>query len=208
MQAEARETPYIHISWLAKVMTGELPCHWQAWFQVHHRLRERVPSGFDEVGWQMNHQRLVTDLRHTLVERGKRPWVNLPVRATVPGSGAVLQGTADLAVVDGEQMTLYACKVGQPRPSDQAQMMIALHALQGDPRWAGRKLQAAVVYGAGDEQAFIPDLPPTFADDLQYFLGLLTGPRPLERAPGAACRRCPITMQDCAERQERVNFLN
>ncbi len=206
MTAEARVTPYIHISWLAKVMTGEMPCQWQAWFQVHHKLRERVPSGFDEVAWGVSHQRMVTELRHTLVETGKRPWVNLPVRATLPGSGAVLQGAADLAVVDGDHITIYDCKMGQPRPSHQAQSMIALYALGEDPRWAGRTVQGAVVYG--DQQAFIPEIPESFTTDLRYFLDLLVGPRPLERAPGDPCRRCPITVGDCTERQERVNFPN
>ena len=45
--ANPRKSPYIWVTWLAKVMSGDVTCHWQSWFQSHNQLTEKQSGDFD-----------------------------------------------------------------------------------------------------------------------------------------------------------------
>ena len=38
--AKSREAPYIWVTWLSKVMSGDTTCHWQSWFRSQNQLTE------------------------------------------------------------------------------------------------------------------------------------------------------------------------
>ena len=52
-----RDSPYIWVTWLTKLLAGENSCEWAAWFRSQHEgwSWERVPGAFDLVGWQLKH---------------------------------------------------------------------------------------------------------------------------------------------------------
>ena len=64
--------PYIWGTWAAKLLTGENPCEWAAWFKTHYESWswEKVPSGFDQAGWMIKHTALVNQLRAEWEDKG------------------------------------------------------------------------------------------------------------------------------------------
>lgn len=60
--AKPRSNLYIHATWLAKVISGEVACQWQFWFQTHNQIEKKQPSTFNLVGWNINHTRMLTEL--------------------------------------------------------------------------------------------------------------------------------------------------
>ena len=47
--------PYFWVTWLTRLLAGEDACEWSAWFRARHDggSWDRVPSDFDQAGWQM-----------------------------------------------------------------------------------------------------------------------------------------------------------
>ena len=56
--AQLRATgPYIWVTWLPRLLSGEGSCEWAAWFKAQHEGSSwaRTPSNFDQAGWLMDH---------------------------------------------------------------------------------------------------------------------------------------------------------
>lgn len=198
--AEQRKQPYIWVKWLSRVMSGAVSCQWQYWFQAHHRLSEKRPSDFDMITWQVKHTRLLTDLRRELASPEVTLRTEPRLQCRVPGVDAIVEGRPDCLAINGANVTVYDCKTGTPRDSDQVQVMIYMYALSTYPQHARSRIQGAVVYP--DQRVEIPYLTDDFVSALEYFVALLADTTPLPRAPGDDCRYCNITARDCPARQD------
>src|SRR5690606_30645947 len=115
MTAVPRRRPYIWVTWLARVMSGEVWCHWQYWFQTHHILKDRQPSDFDSIAWNIEHTRLLTELRREVARPGVRMHTEFEFRIQVPPDDTTVAGKIDCRVDVGESLVVYDCKTGQPR---------------------------------------------------------------------------------------------
>lgn len=199
MSAIPRGTPYIWITWLASVMTGDVRCHWQYWFQAHHKLKDREPSTFDSVGWQVSHTRLLTEIKQELFAQGTRPHTEVEVSFRVPNQDAKITGRIDCIVEDGSEVILYDCKTGRPRDSHQVQLMAYMYGLSTYPRYASARIRGTLVYK--DHRVEVPHLRDDFASDLEFFVGVLSQENAPMREPGDDCEYCKITAFDCPDRQ-------
>jgi len=47
--SQRRSMPFVWVTWLAQIMSGDNPCLWQAWFKAHNTYQKRI-SDFDTVG--------------------------------------------------------------------------------------------------------------------------------------------------------------
>ena len=64
--AQPRATgPYIWVTWLPRLLSGESSCEWAAWFKAQHEGSSwtRAPSDFDQAGWLMDHTALLNEQR-------------------------------------------------------------------------------------------------------------------------------------------------
>ena len=41
--ARKRDGPYVWVSWITKLLAGEVNCEWAPWFKAHHTY-QKVPS--------------------------------------------------------------------------------------------------------------------------------------------------------------------
>lgn len=57
----SRPSPYIWVTWLSKLLSGEASCEWASWFKSHYERGSypQMPSTFDQAAWHVNHTRLV-----------------------------------------------------------------------------------------------------------------------------------------------------
>jgi hypothetical protein len=202
-----REGPYVWVTWLSKLMAGEVQCQWAPWFRTHFTGYVRAPSDFQLAVWTVDHNQLLDELakeRSALGEGVYREEQNkFRVRRS---SGLVLAGKPDLVAIDKEsQCTVYDAKTGNPRQSDIIQVMLYMMCLPyASPLYKGKELEGCVVYSA-ERRSEVPakaiDKP--FQKRVAYFLNILDAENPPNRTPGPIeCQFCDITGADCPDRRE------
>jgi len=198
---------YVWVTWLSRLMAGDVRCQWAPWFKTHYTGYVQAPSDFQLAVWTAEHTQLLDELareRSALGEgiyrenqnefRGRRP------------SGMVISGRPDLIAADPDgHCTVYDVKTGKRRQSDIIQVMLYMMFLPyASPLYEGKELSGCVVYKDGSKS----DIPHKTIDDafrknVTYFLDILESVDPPERTPHSTeCRFCDITNADCPDRKE------
>ncbi len=204
MTAKPRDGRFVWVTWLSKLMAGEVSCEWASWFRTNYQDWDRPPSDFDLAGWTLAHTRLLHELRGRLTGRFETLLVERQAqfRYEVP-SGLVLSGIPDLVGLSADGGTVYEVKTGRPRTSDGVQARIYMYCLpRAHPACAGRRLSGRVVYLDGHETQIPPEeAEGEFVDHLEYWLKILDSNDPPERLPSEAkCGYCNIGHLDCPDR--------
>ena len=202
-----RGGPYVWVTWLSKLMAGNVQCHWAPWFRTHYTDYARAPSDFQQAAWAAEHTQLLDKLVKEREARGegilKEDQNRFRVRRP---SGLTIAGKPDLIAVDEKGCaTVYDAKTGSPSHSDIIQVMLYTMCLPyGSPIYRGKTLQGCVVYKSGDRSHIPPEaIDKAFRDNVTYFLNLLESPDPPARTPSAMeCRFCDIGKADCPDRIE------
>ena len=206
LAAIRRPKPYIHISWLAKLLADSGPCEWEAWFKTQHESSswEKVPSDFNLAKWQQEHDALLRrelefrkDTGATLAGYQKRliwDWGN-----------ATLDGTPDLIYVDQNGvLTVQDCRTGKPRDKDRLQIMLCMWALPlVDSIYSGRPLQGRVVYPKYDCEWTVPAsaIDDSFISKVNTLIDRLADKDGVRRFPSFdGCRFCDIPKSICEDR--------
>lgn len=124
-----RRRPYVFVTWITKLLSGEQKCWWAAWYKTNHKYDKRPDDGFDSVAWNKKHDAL-TDAREA--ELLKDGWLCRKEDAAefvLAGSSADLAGKPDLvAMKDGVALVIDA-KSGKPKKADHWQVLIYMFAL-------------------------------------------------------------------------------
>jgi hypothetical protein len=202
-----RDVLYVWVTWLSRLMGGDVRCQWAPWFKTHYTGYIQVPSDFQLAVWTVEHTQLLDELskeRSALGEgiyrenqnefKGRRP------------SGLVIAGRPDLITVDqGDHCTVYDVKTGKPRQSDIIQVMLYMMFLPyASPLYEGKELSGCVVYKDGSKS----DIPhktinDAFQKNVTYFLDILESADAPARTPHPTeCHFCDITNADCPDRKE------
>ena len=203
-QVVPRSNPYIWVTWLSKLLVGDVSCEWAAWFKAHHKQYAKMPSSFDAVGWQMNHTELLNKVWGDLDDQGVEVLTENQSSFNIRGSsGTMLGGRPDIVALFENETggTVYDVKTGQPRASDQAQVMIYMYALPHWNRFRGMQFDGKVVYN--DHEVAIPHsaIDGTFKKRLFDLIGRISSQDPGRKVPsGSECRFCDLTSADCPER--------
>ena len=204
----ARPRPYVHLSWLAKLMAGDVQCQWAMWFRAHFTGYMKQPSDFDRDTWQAAHQRLLTELAEERRACGDQVFLEQQNAFHIDAwrGGPRLGGKPDLIAVTGDgTAVVYDAKTGKPRASDTIQVALYLACLPSVRReYKGLALRGCVVYNDGTRV----DVPGHAVEDAlrkrtRDFLELIAGTVPPPRTPSRwECRFCDITAADCPDRME------
>ena len=129
--AQRRDSPYIWVTWLTKLLVGENSCEWAAWFRANHEGRSwnKVPSTFDNAEWQINHTNLLNKIRNEIEREGKVVFTEAQNSFTLRGHTATLGGKPDLITVSGDRGTIVDAKAAQPSPSHHVQVLLYMYAI-------------------------------------------------------------------------------
>lgn len=52
--AEARDEPFIWVTWLTKLISGDAQCEWSLWFRARHSF-DKLEAGSTLDGWTKDH---------------------------------------------------------------------------------------------------------------------------------------------------------
>ncbi|MEE8472913.1 MAG: PD-(D/E)XK nuclease family protein [Dehalococcoidia bacterium] len=202
--ATKRQSPYIWVTWLTKLLVGENSCEWGAWFRAQHERSswDRVPGTFDETGWQLEHTTLATQVRTRFEETGKAIFTEGQNHFTLRGTTATLGGKPDLIATGEGSGTIIDVKTGKPSPSHHVQVMVYMYAVPRALRqYRGIDFQGKVIYR--DHEVDIPGsaLDAPFIDNLAQLIRRLGSSQPARKVPSSPeCGFCDITEVDCPER--------
>jgi hypothetical protein len=200
--ATPRREPFVWVTWLAKVMAGEVSCHWQAWFQILNKLdRKRVDTAF-LVERQIEHSRMVSYIATQYRQKGIRYWLNTDLKLRLLNDRVTLCGKPDLIIDRPDRLTVIDCKTGSPKQSHTVQVMLYAYMMSQHHRFGDRPVRGFIAHRG--ERVEVPAFPSSFPSQVEYFVEWLVEGGEPSRAPGSDCMRCPITSDDCPERVETI----
>ncbi len=200
--ATLRDEPYVWVTWITKLMSGEAQCRWAAWFRAHHTF-EKQPSDFDSAAWTARHAELLRATSDGLRAEGWELYLEAQNQFRLKGKeGTTLSGKPDLVALRGDEVKVIDCKTGRPKTADQMQVLVYMLVLpHTHAACKGRVVDGEVRYH--DHAVAIPaakitdDLREQFRRTMHEVGG--TGPPP--RVPSwDECRYCDITARDCPQR--------
>ena len=196
-----RRQPYVWVTWLARLMAGDVTCEWAPWFKSHYSKYEKMPADFTV--WRIRHTRLLRQLRLAV----SAPSSDLLTERQVHfkhrrASGLVIAGRPDLVSIRDGRATAYDAKTGQPRASDKVQVMLYVHYLpRADARFSELEIDGEVVYPDHRVTVRQDEVGKEFEDNLDYFLDILEAGSPPVKTPSAGeCRFCDIAKSACPDR--------
>ena len=207
--AKRRDSTYIWVTWLTKLLVGENSCEWAAWFRANHEgwSYSKIPSTFDAAEWQIRHTELLNTVRSQIESEGKTVFTENQNSFTLKGRTATIGGKPDLITVSEDQGIIVDAKTGQPSPSHHVQVMLYMYAIpKALGQYKGVTFDGQVIYP--DHAVYIPSssINETFVDNLSHLIQRIASINPARKVPSKMeCSFCNITGSDCAERIEVID---
>ena len=116
--AERRsQGPYIWVTTLAKLLTGENSCEWAGWFKAHHQSWTKPPSDFDSSAWMLKHTALVNEEREKREQLGYTVSTENQNLFRLRGSSATIAGNPDLIAEKTHEVVVIDVKTGRVSPA-------------------------------------------------------------------------------------------
>ena len=195
--------PFIWVTWLTKLMSGENQCWWASWFRSHYSFN-KLPSGFDLAKWTMEHNELLHRRKGELESEGFTVFIEEQNSFKLVGkSGITLSGKPDIIAINDGEGTVEDCKTGNPKHSDQVQVLIYLLALPlANGRYKGLKLEGRLIYKNSSVDVHSSEID-GIREKFSKVVGTVGGTEPASKVPSLGeCRFCDISKVDCPERIE------
>ena len=198
--------PYVWVTWLPRLLSGESSCEWASWFKAQHEGNSwaRMPSDFDQAGWMMNHTSLLNQQRQTWEQQGYTVLIEEQNSFNLRGSSAVLAGKPDLVARRRDEVTVIDTKTGRPSPAHASQVLIYMYALpRALDRYRGLSIAGQVAYPGHVVDVPADAIDRRFVENLGGLMRRLASEIPARRVPSSGeCLFCEITPADCPARAE------
>ena len=160
-----KEGPYIWVTWLTKLLTGDDSCEHASWFKTQFDAKswtkaERVTN---LARWQVGHTDLKNAKAREFREQGYQVSHETQNHFTIKGKLATIAGKPDLIARQGDLVWVTDVKSGRPRASDVAQVMIYMYLLPvARPDLQGATVKGLVVYGSHEQEIQSEEVDPAF----------------------------------------------
>ena len=141
--------PYVWVTWLPRLLSGESSCEWASWFKAQHEgwSWSRMSSDFDQSGWLMSHTALLNDQRQRWEQQGHTVLTEGQNSFNLRGSSAVLAGKPDLVARRRDEVTVIDAKTGRLSPAHAIQVLIYMYAMPlALERYRGLSIAGQVAY--------------------------------------------------------------
>src|SRR5439155_7966957 len=92
-----RDSSYVWVTWLPRLLAGQSHCEWAAWFRAHHSDYEKGTRNFDFAAHNAQHAEMVRDRAQELRREGCFVTIEDQNSFAVRGhTGSVLGGKPDI----------------------------------------------------------------------------------------------------------------
>ncbi len=196
-----RSSPFVHATWLSKLLVGQNSCEWAIWFQAHFEKYKKNES--DLAQWHIDHAGLLSQTRARLLADGYDVLSESETEFSVTGSRtrSKLKGQPDLIVL-GDRPVICEVKAAKPSHSHRAQLLLYMYGVPraDDRRFSGMKFDGLLVYPDHMVEVSSKELDP-FVPHLLSLLGRIVSDAPAAKVSSwRECRFCKLTSEDCVER--------
>ncbi len=191
--------PYVWVTWITGLLSGEKQCTWSAWFKAHYRYTKRPDPSFDSAAWTSKHQAALGPYAARLEADGYSVTREDQNAFRLKGKVAILAGKMDLIAVPASEPSLATLivdtKTGQPRASDWWQVLIYMFVLpQVMPAIPQAQLGGVVVYSDHEKVVDRAELTPERVQAIVALLLLVGGDVEPRKVPsGRECAFCDIS---------------
>ena len=202
---EERDAPYIWTTWITKLIVGESHCFWASWFKAHNKY-EKLPSDFDLSKWTAEHNDLVEERKNFYEGEGYHVYVEDQNSFRLTGENNItVSGKADLVALKGGEGIVEDCKTGNPRQSDQMQVMAYMLMLPLSVyHCEGIRLNGRVRYKNNEVDVPLSSIDTAMRERLKNTVHTVGGDSEPDRAPSySECRFCDIGTAYCPDRIEQ-----
>jgi CRISPR/Cas system-associated exonuclease Cas4 (RecB family) len=188
-----RNRPYVWVTWLTKLLSGESKCWWAAWYRAHHKFA-KTP---DDPGraeffaeYTAAHDKIAARRAEEFRALGYVVRQEDDAAFKLVGRDADLAGKPDLVAVGNGEAVASDVKGGKRRESDRWQVRIYLFGLPLS--WLrGVKLRGEVEYRDG--RIDVPAPTPAERDAIVQAMRVVSGPDAPPPTPSAGeCRYCDV----------------
>ena len=205
-----RQSPYVWVTWITKILAGEDSCEWASWFRANHENSsyKRIPPDFDSATWQIKHTELLRQTRQEYESKGYKVFTQNQNMIRLQGRTSMLSGIPDLIAVGDETGVVIDVKTGQPLASHVIQVLIYMYALSHTGReFKGLKLEGRVVYPDHEITVPLDSADKQFISSLGNLMLRLADNKPAIRVPSEReCGFCHITAEDCPDRVDSSEY--
>ena len=205
VMGQAREGPYVWVSWLSKLLAGDAHCEWALWFRAHYTYVKQKDETFDLATWKAAHGELVRTRARELRESGYEVFVEDQNKFALNGAAGALGGKPDIIAIHGDEVLVIDCKTGTRRSSDVLQVLVYMRVLPYvRPMCKDKHVLGEVRY----LDSSVPVPANALTSDIKSLISTMMaracGVEPAAKVPSyAECSFCDITSGDCAERIEQ-----
>ncbi len=122
LMAIRRKNPYIWVTWLPKLLSGDNSCDFSAWFRIHHLSGSwsKVRSNFNSARWNAEHTDLLRECADAYRARGYNVFIENQNHFRLQGQTALLSGKPDLIVIPRNEKAGLGCDEPSPAKPDPA----------------------------------------------------------------------------------------
>jgi len=209
--AEKRNSPYIWVTWLSKLISGEQQCEFAAWYKAHYKSEKSSSNGFSLVAWTIKHNQLLHKQRDGLKQQGDTVMIEdqNSFKFDLPGD-ILISGKPDIVSLPGpvssikEKGLVIDCKTGRPKNSDLVQVMLYMMFLpKAIERYENMVFDGLVVYPNSEVPISWTEIDEELKRTVWELIKRIGGDTPCEMIPSNnECRWCDISKANCLKRIE------
>jgi CRISPR/Cas system-associated exonuclease Cas4 (RecB family) len=201
MTTTARRTPYLWVTWITGLLSGDNQCGWAAWFKAHFQY-EKLPRDVDLSAWKADHAELVRATRAEQEEEGAKVLTEEQVAFKLKGLTVTLAGQADVVSLSNGRAHVIDCKTGKPKDGDLWQVLLYMLALpMAVPILKGKLLSGEIRYRIDHVPVPAEMLDTEARRRILRAIKEAGGDEPPPRRPSSAeCRFCDISKANCPDR--------
>lgn len=201
-----RETAFVWVTWITKLLSADAHCLWSAWFSTHNQY-EKVPSDFDQARYASEHGALVQECADKLTADGWGVYIEDQNQFRLDGkNGATLSGKPDIVAISRDgAVKVIDCKTGKPRSSDQFQVLIYMLVLPHTHYACRNKTPDGELVYRNGQTIRIPagKVDEKLRKRFRDMMDLVSSDTPPRKVPSPGeCRFCDIPKSECPERIE------
>lgn len=196
--------PYVWVTWITGLLSGDDSCTYAAWFKAHYRFDKVERANGNLAVWKSEHAALVAGRKAALETAGYICTVEDQNKFSLVGETAILAGKPDIAGVSADGVLVSDGKTGKRRGSDVWQVFIYMVALPKIwKHWAGFRWTGEVVYRDAPVVIASEQVNGDVAAKIFTLMRVLGSDTPPAKVPSAReCAFCDIPKSDCPERVE------
>lgn len=204
MATAPRSAPYIWVTWITKLLSGDDQCQWSSWFKAHFTY-DKAPRDFDVAAWTAAHNDMLRKRVAALTADGWLVFLENQNAFNLHGEIATLAGKPDILAVRDKEARVIDCKTGKRRDSDYQQVLVYLQMLPlTHDAVKGCRLTGELQYTDGSVEIRPEELTPAVRDRIVGEIKRAGAVDPPERVPSyKECLFCDITAENCPDRIEK-----